>query len=75
MANPLNAPPEKMHIPRRKESNRKRPKVGMMASAVFILIGVAALSSGAILEGAGALLVALCCSCIGIDPTKRTRSA
>lgn len=66
----LHAPPEVDDGPYGEKSGRKRPRVGMMASATFILIGIATLSSGALLEGAGALLVALCCSCIGIDPRK-----
>ncbi|SMP44050.1 hypothetical protein SAMN06265222_1011066 [Neorhodopirellula lusitana] len=51
----------------------KRPPTAMIASAVFILIGIAIMVSGAILEGAGALLVALGCSSIGLDPMKSKR--
>lgn len=70
MASSFDAQPESLDDGHSAKSVRKRPKVGMMASATFILIGIATLSSGALLEGAGALLVALCCSCIGIDPRK-----
>ena len=56
-----------------KESPSKRPGIAMLASAAFILIGIATLASGAVLEGAGVLLVAAGCSCIGLDPMKRQR--
>ena len=49
----------------------KRPSVTMFAAAVFVLIGVGTLASGAILEGAGVLLVAVCCSLVGVDPSRR----
>ncbi|TWT92638.1 tripartite tricarboxylate transporter permease [Neorhodopirellula pilleata] len=51
----------------------KRPPVAMVAGAVFAILSVAILTSGAILEGTGVLIVGIGCACIGIDPTRRER--
>lgn len=51
----------------------KRPAVAMVAGAVFAMLGVSILASGAILEGVGVLIVGIGCACIGIDPSRGER--
>lgn len=47
----------------------KRPLVAMLAGALFAILSVSILTSGAALKGVGVLIVGAACACIGIDPS------
>lgn len=47
----------------------------MVTGVIFALLGLWTMISGALLEGAGVMMVGLGCTSIGLDPFNRDRSS